>query len=231
MADLPTSSKVTKTSLNEFISSRTNVQKVNEGWEKLSLAYIEQYNLYEGPKMAREELSFHNQVKLIAYLLMFMKDNIQGDNLEIGVWKGKSLALTEIFSDCGLTIGVDYCTFPGQFEEISYFQKRFFPHSKIITKFSELATAEVYQSTNGLKLLHIDGGHERDNVWADFIIYSQLVIPGGFVVFDDYVDPLSPSVGPAVDELNERGFFSKYEIIGVLESFPSSFVLRKPFSG
>jgi len=227
MANLPTSPKITKTSLNEFICSKTNVHKVDETWENLSLAYIEQYNLYVGPKMAREELSFHNQVKLIAYLLMFMKDKVQGDNLEIGVWKGKSLALTEIFSDCGLTIGVDYCTFAGQFEEISYFQKRFFPYSKIINKFSELATAEVYQSTNGLKLLHIDGGHERDNVWADFIIYSQLVIPGGFVVFDDYVDPLSPSVGPAVDELNERGFFSKYEIIGPLDSFPSSFVLRK----
>jgi hypothetical protein len=227
MSDLPTSTRATTIFLNEFISSITNTQNVDENWEKLSLAYVEQYNLYAGPKMAREELSFHNQVKLIAYLLMFMKDKVEGDNLEIGVWKGKSLALTEMFSNSGITIGVDYCAFEGQFEEISYFQKRFFPHSKIINKFSELATAEVFQSTNGLKLLHIDGGHERDNVWADFIIYSQLVIPGGFVVFDDYVDPLSPSVGPAIDELNELGFFSKYEIIGVLESFPSSFVLRK----
>jgi hypothetical protein len=90
-----------------------------------------------------------------------------------------------------------------------------------------MATAGIYQSTQGLKLLHIDGGHERDNVWADFIIYSQLVTPGGFVVFDDYVDSLSPSVGPAVDELMSRGFFKDYEIIGILESFPSSFVLRK----
>jgi hypothetical protein len=216
-----------KTSLNEFISSAINMQTVDESWENLSLAYIEHYNLYTGPKMARQELSFHNQIKLIAYLLMFMKDKVLGDNLEIGVWKGKSLALTELFSGSGITLGVDYCTFENQIEEVSYFQKRFFPRSKIITKLAELATAEVYQSTSGLKLLHIDGGHERDNVWADFIIYSQLVIPGGFVVFDDYVDPLSPNVGPAVDELNARGFFKKYEVIGVLESFPSSFVLRK----
>ena len=227
MSDLTSSKRFTKTSLNEFISNAINVQSVDESWENLSLAYIEHYDLYTGQKMARQELSFHNQIKLIAYLLLFMKDKLRGDNLEIGVWKGKSLALTELFSDSGITYGVDYCAFEGQFEEISYFQKRFFPHSKIINKFSELATAEVYQSTNGLKLLHIDGGHERDNVWADFIIYSQLVIPGGFVVFDDYVDPLSPSVGPAVDELNARGFFREYEIVGVLESFPSSFVLRK----
>lgn len=227
MFNLTLSKKATKTLLSEFISSETNFQKVNESWEKLSSDYIEYYDLYSGPKMARQELSFHNQVKLLAYLLLFMKGKLSGDNLEIGVWKGKSLALFELFSDSGATFGVDYCVFENQFEEISYFQKKFSPRSKIIRKYSEFAAAEVYQSTEGLKLLHIDGGHERDNVWADFLIYSPLVLPGGFVVFDDYVDPLSPNVGPAVDELNERGFFRDFEIVGVLESFPSSFVLRK----
>ena len=197
------------------------------GWKKLSLEYAEHYELFSGEKMERRELSFHDQVKLLAYLLLFMNGRIEGDNLEIGVWKGKSLALIEMFSTSGKSRGVDSCAFPQQREEIHHFKFRFFPNAKIIINLAEMATAEIFQTSAGLKLLHIDGGHERNNVWSDFIIYSQLLKPGGFIVFDDYVDPLSPNVGPAVDELKAGGFFRNFEIIGQLDSFPSSFVLQK----
>jgi len=221
------SQKQMKKVLNNFINNSANVQTVESNWKKLSDGYVEHYSTYPGRRMERREISFHDQVKLLAYLLLFMKGKIQGDILEIGVWKGKSLALIESFSESGKTYGLDYCLFENQFEEISFFQKKFFPQAKVIAKSAEMATAEVFQTSEALKLLHIDGGHERDNVWADFLIYSNLVKPGGFIVFDDYVDPLSPHVGPAVDELNARGFFRNYEVIGQLEAFPSSFVLRK----
>ena len=227
MSESQSSKSSTHYLLSEFISDPKNMHSVDRSWDDLSLAYTEHYNLYSGRKMKRKELSFHNQVKLLAYLLLYMKNEISGDNLEIGVWKGKSLAFIERFSECGISYGIDYCAFKHQVAEIQHFQNKFFPRATIVTKSAEMATAEIYQSTNALKLLHIDGGHARDNVWADFIIYSQLVTPGGFVVFDDYVDPLSPGVGPAVDELKMRGFFKDYEIVGVLDNFPSSFVLRK----
>ena len=216
-----------KRTLNAFIDDEKNSSLVDSYWVNLSSDYQNHYHAYPDQKMVREELSFHDQVKLLAYLLLFIDEKLKGDNLEIGVWKGKSLALIESFSIKGRSYGIDYCAFPNQIDEIKYFQKRFFPDAKIIMKSSELATAEVFQSVLSLKLLHIDGGHERDNVWSDFLIYNQLVEPGGFVVFDDYVDPLSPNVGPAVDELKLRGYFRDYQVIGQLHAFPSSYVLRK----
>ena len=65
--------------LNKFISDPKNMQLIDNGWDESSSAYTEHYNLYSGRKMKRKELSFHNQVKLLAYLLLFMKDKIPGD--------------------------------------------------------------------------------------------------------------------------------------------------------
>ena len=41
--------------------------------------------------MERTELSFHPYVKLLGYLCLEI-DRLPGDIVEIGVWKGKSLA-------------------------------------------------------------------------------------------------------------------------------------------
>jgi hypothetical protein len=65
--------------LNKFISDPKNMQLIDNGWDESSSAYTEHYNLYSGRKMKRKELSFHNQVKLLAYLLLFMKDKTPGD--------------------------------------------------------------------------------------------------------------------------------------------------------
>ena len=65
--------------LNKFISDPKNMQLIDNGWDELSSAYTEYYNLYSGRKMKRKELSFHNQVKLLAYLLLFMKDKTPRD--------------------------------------------------------------------------------------------------------------------------------------------------------
>ncbi|MDE1193805.1 MAG: class I SAM-dependent methyltransferase [Pseudomonas sp.] len=63
---------------------------------------------------------------------------------------------------------------------------------------SELCAERFYNLSPKVALLHIDGGHAGRNVLLDFLLYSPSVVPGGFIVFDDYGDYLhSPEVGPA----------------------------------
>jgi hypothetical protein len=53
-------------------------------------------------------------------------------------------------------------------------------------------------------------------------------VPGGYIVFDDYDDhQFSPEVLPAVDMLIYYGFTSGFEVIGQVEGFQNSFVLKK----
>lgn len=53
-------------------------------------------------------------------------------------------------------------------------------------------------------LLFIDGDHTGAGVEQDWHWYSKLVVPNGWIVFDDYNDKWhSPEVGPAVDRIVE----------------------------
>lgn len=59
-----------------------------------------------------------------------------------------------------------------------------------------LSTAEVQTSVFGkttyagqIALLHIDGNHSYENAKADVDAWSDLVIPGGWIVVDDYTWP------------------------------------------
>jgi hypothetical protein len=80
-----------------------------------------------------------------------------------------------------------------------------------------------------VKLLHIDGGHSSENVWMDFLIYERFVLSGGYIVFDDYVDPdYSPAVGRTVDKMRRLGVFKNYYEVGQVLGYESSFVLHKP---
>jgi len=165
--------------------------------------------------MQRTELSFHPYVKLLGYLCLETSE-LPGDVVEIGVWKGKSLTfMRSLTSTPAKVIGVDPCALPGQSEELDYFHQQLFPSCNLIKKPSELAIQDVTNLSQSFKILHIDGGHAAENVFMDFLIYEHFVVPGGYVVFDDYGDhAYSPDVGPAVDDLREKGCFGNYEILG-----------------
>jgi hypothetical protein len=47
-----------------------------------------------------------------------------------------------------------------------------------------------------IALLHIDGNHEESAVAADMLAWGSLVLPGGWIVFDDYKWPYGD--GPRV---------------------------------
>jgi len=70
----------------------------------------------------------------------------------------------------------------------------------------------------GIDILFIDGGHSYHDVTADFALYENMVKPGGYIVFDDYMDyQFSPEVKPAVDAIVVT-IPNKYDIIGTIRN-------------
>ena len=177
--------------------------------------------------MSRGELSFHDHVKLLGYICLEIYD-LPGDILEIGVWKGKSLAFMQRLSPRGIKlIGVDPCSLAGQLEDLTYFHKQLLPEAEIVVGQSELSVPKVSSLSKNFKLIHIDGGHQYHNVWLDFLLYERFLVPGGYIVFDDYNDlTYSPEVGQAVNDLYRGGFFDKFNVIGAVPEFTNSFVLQ-----
>jgi hypothetical protein len=178
--------------------------------------------------MARQELSFHPYVKLLGYLSLDTRD-LEGALVEIGVWKGKSLALMSRIAGEGSTVvGIDPCELQGQEQELTYFHQAIFPECRLVQAYSQYAIEEVLQIAPKWKLLHIDGGHSSAQVWADFLLYERFVVDHGYIVFDDYGDAqYSPEVGPAVDRLRRGGLFAGYDVLGQPPGYENSYVLKK----
>lgn len=66
-----------------------------------------------------------------------------------------------------------------------------------------------------IDMLFIDGCHEYSCVINDFNLYSKMVRPEGYIIFDDYNDSqYSPQVKVAVDDLLTNNY--EYEILGTL---------------
>lgn len=90
---------------------------------------------------------------------------------------------------------------------------------------------------NGIDILFIDGGHLFQDATQDFEMYSGMVNPGGYIVFDDYLDhQFSPEVRPAVDRIITC-MGDRYEVIGSMKNdigahpkevaYSNCFILRK----
>ena len=216
------------TTLDAIVSDPNASAEVERVWDELTREFdaVNARKLHH--YMKRREVSFHTHVKLLGYLALSLKD-VPGDILEIGVWKGKSLALMHRLGGAGAkAIGIDPLEIEGQAKEIRIFQKKIFPDITVVQGYSEYAAEQALAISHSFKLFHIDGGHLTKNVWIDFLAYGQFVLPAGYLVFDDYADKeFSPEVGPAIDRMREIGLFEGWDIIGQVEPFTNSFVLRR----
>ena len=168
-------------------------------------------------------LTFHHHYHLL-YDLRTILGSAPKVYLEIGVFNGGSLALmmqhpleTELH-------GVDPLILANQVEFTFANISRFNKYQRKVTihqKYSH--DPELLQRLNGVSidLLFVDGDHRGPAIIQDFELYSPLVSRGGFIVFDDYIDPeFSPAVRPSVDFIVERmktGYYpGEYEVIGTL---------------
>lgn len=211
-----------------IIGDPTTKRHVDDIWEVITADFESVYAQMINPPMQRKELSFHENVKLLGYLSLDVQFLV-GDILEIGVWKGKSLSLLEKCNPGDTQIiGIDPCEIQGQKAELTEFVTTLIPRATILVQYSERSLCDFLDITRALKLLHIDGAHKFHNVWLDFLLYSPFVVPGGYVVFDDFTDSkYSPEVGLAVNALLRKGLFQDYDILGVVKGFETSFVIQR----
>lgn len=220
---------ITIQALNDFTGNPELTGSVTQVWNLIGQHYEQaQASLPPERAMQRRELSFHDHVRLLGYLALLV-DDLPGDLVEIGVWKGKSLMLmNEVCNHERRVIGIDPFELDNQFEEFSHYHDLLLPDAVVIRGYSELSAERFYNLAPKVALLHIDGGHTRRHVLLDFLLYSPSVVPGGFIVFDDYNDfQHSPEVGPAVDLLRATGFFQGFNVLGSVHGFENSYVLQR----
>ena len=71
-----------------------------------------------------------------------------------------------------------------------------FPRSQVEIVQHYSTETEAIDAVRELKVasLFIDGDHSYDGVKADWVNFSPFVIPGGYVLFDNYNDPNFPDI-------------------------------------
>lgn len=169
------------------------------------------------------EKSFHDHVHIL-YDLRNSIDKETVTYLEIGAYAGGSASLmmsnpkgiTNVYSiDLGVPIP----------KEIVMQNVESFKNPKNTFKYYEGNSqaqhiiGTVKAEVKEVDILFIDGDHTHAGVMADFHNYKDLVLPGGYIVFDDYNDSIhSPEVKKAVDDLMLTDEIkNNYTIIGDLE--------------
>ena len=128
---------------------------------------------------------------------------IKGDLVELGVYKGKSFSfLSHLIKENETLFGYD--TFPEDYYEST---KLALEKYGAIVKFelikadtSELNDDNIKAKINGegIRILHIDAGHEYHEVLHSLLSFSPYVVDAGIIVMDDYQDPEFPGIEAAV---------------------------------
>lgn len=97
-----------------------------------------------------------------------------------------------------------------------------------------LIVSKARELVKNIDLLYIDGDHSFNGCLTDFLNYSDLVNPGGYIVFDDYNDvEYSPQVKHAVDFIVSDFILGQFEVIGcfknLLNAHPREMIYNNQF--
>lgn len=168
------------------------------------------------------EKSFHNHYHLLFDLRSFInKETV--NYLEIGVYAGGSSSLmmshpkkTNVYAvDLGKPISPEVVK-----QNIDMFSSPENQFQFIIgDSHSPETISKVTNMVKDIDILFIDGDHSYQGVLDDFSNFEKMVLPGGYIVFDDYMDwQYSPEVKNAVDDLVKTTYFTdNYQVIGSLK--------------
>ena len=109
---------------------------------------------------------------------------------EIGVWRGITTAAL-----AGRTVRRVYAIdphkqneFPGINEAFKAFGKRTSPFSNVVHLRCSSGQAAKELSGTPLSLIFVDAIHDYINVWFDFRVWGNLLVPGGIILFHDVDD-------------------------------------------
>jgi predicted O-methyltransferase YrrM len=160
-------------------------------------------------------LSEYEQFALLH--LPSMVDNLSGDIVEIGSYKGKSaIALALGSSFLSTKKRPIYSIDPFVEPPFKFFEDNI--NNLGLEKFVipiKKHSAEAYDDCpKSIAAIFIDGDHEYNSVKHDIIHYAPRVEKGGFLVFHDYSD-YWPGVSKAVDELCNN---DNYEYVTIYDT-------------
>ena len=162
--------------LNEFLNDENDL----EGW------------FYPGDMLS---LSLLNSIHTTS--------NVKGNIVEIGVYKGKSFSfLSHLLKESETLIGYD--NFPDDCYESTKLALENYganvQYELIKADTSELNNDDIKVKIDGkgIRILHIDAGHEYHEVFHSLLSFSPHVINNGIIVMDDYQDPEFPGIEAAV---------------------------------
>jgi hypothetical protein len=139
-----------------------------------------------------------------------------GDILEIGCYQGSSAILLEylrrsnerlvvcdLFQEVATTLD-DFHHRTNSYSDFSQesFEVNFLSFHKNLPEIIAGSSTMLHSRNFGrtFRLIHIDGSHEYEIVRSDLLLAKSLLMPGGFVIFDDIITLHTPGVTAAVWE-------------------------------
>lgn len=189
----------------------------------------------------RMDVGFFHQHVHILYDLRSMIEKDLVNYLEIGVFGGATSSLMLSHPKKTKVVGVEINPqekFKTFIESNNIFDNEFYyiggnsRHHQTVNKIKEMIPQ--------VDILFIDGDHSYDAVLEDFLNYKNLVLQGGYVIFDDYWDSVSSAgVKPAVDFIVDNLLGDDFEVLGYLpntvdsndyislQNLSNEFLLRK----
>jgi predicted O-methyltransferase YrrM len=157
--------------------------------------------------------------------------------VEIGAYCGASSCLMLNHPQQVNVTSIDIGTFtPGGVNTIHQNVEKFkLNHNKFELIVGDSHSSETLNTLKSkvseIDILYIDGEHSYSSVIQDFNDYKDLVVSGGYIVFDDYLDT-NMQVKPAVDDIINL-LNNEFEVIGCINNTfsarPSDFIYNNDF--
>jgi predicted O-methyltransferase YrrM len=117
-------------------------------------------------------------------------EDLPGAIAEIGAWRGiTTAALAQRTTKQVYAIDPHKKNeFPGINEALEAFRERTTAFDNVVHV--RLSSGEAARELFGtpLSLIFVDAIHDYPNTWFDFLVWSQLLVPGGIIVFHDVDD-------------------------------------------
>jgi hypothetical protein len=139
-----------------------------------------------------------------------------GDILEIGCYQGSSAILLEylrrpnerlvvcdLFQDVATTLD-DFHLRTDSYSDLSQesFEGNFLKFHRNLPRIIAGPSTMLPSMNLGrtFRMIHVDGSHDYEIVRSDLLLAKSLLMPGGFVIFDDIITLHTPGVTAAVWE-------------------------------
>jgi hypothetical protein len=185
--------------------------------------------LYEAQKNDFEGFFGDESAALFDIFLSFQKEqNIKGDFLEIGVYKGRSALMSGLHLENNEAFHL-IDSYASLLEEVEKKMSLILgERGKYHPTPSQLLTSDMLGvSKYSLSWMHIDGSHTGRAVWNDLSLCEPLLSEEGILVLDDFFNPAYPQITEATFKfLNQYS----YSLSLILTAWNKAYLARPLFA-